>query len=142
MANKPIQKEQPNKPLQVYSSISTYAGPLPPPNILREYNDVLPGSAERILKMAEVQSLHRQKIELIVIQSNTKNELIGMIFGFIISIITIVSSCFLLFLDKWVSGIAGVIGTLVALVAVFIYGKHSQTKERLLKNAQTPPSIK
>ncbi|NBU99283.1 MAG: DUF2335 domain-containing protein [Spirochaetia bacterium] len=134
MANKPIQKEQQNNPLQVYSTISTYAGPLPPPNILKDYNDVVPGSAERILKMAEIQSLHRQNIELIVVQSNTRNELVGMIFGFIISILTIMSSCYLIYLDKWVSGIAGVIGTLVALVAVFIYGKHSQSKEKLLKN--------
>ena len=78
--------------------------------------------------------IHRQNIELIVVQSNTRNELVGMIFGFIISILTIMSSCYLIYLDKWVSGIAGVIGTLVALVAVFIYGKHSQSKEKLLKN--------
>ena len=78
--------------------------------------------------------IHRKNIELIVVQSNTRNELVGMIFGFIISILTIMSSCYLIYLDKWVSGIAGVIGTLVSLVAVFIYGKHSQSKEKLLKN--------
>ena len=31
---------------------SLHSGPLPPPNILAKYDDVLPGAAERIMKMA------------------------------------------------------------------------------------------
>jgi uncharacterized membrane protein len=30
-----------------------FAGPLPPPQILEKYNSIVPGSAERIIKMAE-----------------------------------------------------------------------------------------
>jgi len=40
----------------------TYQGPIPPPSLLQEYDAVVPGSAERILAMAERQSAHRDKI--------------------------------------------------------------------------------
>ena len=36
-----------------------YSGPIPPPEIFRGYEEVLPGSAERILKMTERQLEHR-----------------------------------------------------------------------------------
>lgn len=42
---------------QVIAKIqSEYSGPIPPPNIIKGYEQVLPGSADRILKMAEKQS--------------------------------------------------------------------------------------
>jgi len=36
-----------------------FAGPLPHPSVLAGYDDVVPGSAERILRMAEKQLEHR-----------------------------------------------------------------------------------
>ncbi len=35
-------------------SVRTFEGPLPPPSALREYEDIFPGAAERILAMAYV----------------------------------------------------------------------------------------
>jgi uncharacterized membrane protein len=40
-----------------------YKGPLPPPAALREYDAVLPGAPERIMKMAESQVATRLKLE-------------------------------------------------------------------------------
>lgn len=43
-----------NTPLKV--SATTYteiSGPIPPPQILQQYNNTVPGAAERILTMAE-----------------------------------------------------------------------------------------
>lgn len=48
----------------------SYAGPIPPPAMLARYNEVLPGAAERILKMAEEQSSHRQYLEKAVVNSD------------------------------------------------------------------------
>ena len=42
---------------------SEFSGPLPPPNIIKGYEDILPGAADRILSMAENQAKHRQEIE-------------------------------------------------------------------------------
>ena len=40
-----------------------FAGPIPPPSMMKQYEETLPGSADRILKMAEKQSEHRQWVE-------------------------------------------------------------------------------
>lgn len=40
-----------------------FMGPIPPPNILNEYEQLLPGAANRILEMAENQVRHRHEIE-------------------------------------------------------------------------------
>lgn len=49
-----------------------HLGPLPHPEIMKGYDMVVPGAAERILKMAETQSEHRQSIEKEVIQTQTR----------------------------------------------------------------------
>ena len=44
------------------SAEESFVGPIPPPWALREYEDILPGSADRILSLAERQAEARQKI--------------------------------------------------------------------------------
>lgn len=43
------------------------SGPIPSPEVFREYEDILPGSADRILAMAELQQAHRHSLESDVI---------------------------------------------------------------------------
>lgn len=40
-----------------------YSGPIPPPDIIKDYENILPGSADRIISMAEKQADHRRDIE-------------------------------------------------------------------------------
>lgn len=42
---------------------SSYRGPIPPPELLGDYEQISPGSAERILKMAERDLAHRSQME-------------------------------------------------------------------------------
>jgi len=103
-----------------------YQGPLPPPELFKKYEEILPGSAERILKMAEKQSNHRQAIEKRVVYSGTRNETLGVIFAFIIFITTIGLGCWLIYNDKKVGGLVTIVSAVLAGVGVFIYGKKSQ----------------
>lgn len=41
----------------------SFSGPLPPPDLLREYNQIVPGLAERIARMAEKEQDHRHYFE-------------------------------------------------------------------------------
>ena len=41
----------------------TFSGPLPPPDALKRYSDIIPNGAERIMAMAEEQSKHRRELE-------------------------------------------------------------------------------
>ena len=42
---------------------SSFQGPLPPPQILNHYDQIVPGSAERIISLWESQVRHRQELE-------------------------------------------------------------------------------
>ena len=46
----------------IRASESSHSGPLPPPRQLREYEQALPGLAERIVRLAEAEQDHRHGI--------------------------------------------------------------------------------
>jgi uncharacterized membrane protein len=104
-----------------------FSGPLPPPQMLVQYNQAFPGCAERIVAMAERQATHRQDLEKTAITSNRKRELTGL--GLLIALSAIACGTYLAIYDKSVAGLGTIIGTVASLVAVFIYGKYTQKKE-------------
>lgn len=124
--NKP--KKTPNP--QILAASKQWSAPLPPPEILSGYNSVVPGAADRILGMAEKQSSHRQKQENRVILSNVIQSYLGMVFAFILGVGVIAGGIFLIYNGKDGYGLAIIIGDLVALAGVFIYGRSEQRKER------------
>lgn len=109
---------------------SSFSGPLPPPQILSEYEAVFPGCAERIVAMAERQSAHRQELERNHIGSSSLVERRGQIFAFLITGIAIAGGTYLISIGKDASGLTSIITALAALAATFIYGKHIESKER------------
>lgn len=60
---------QPNASVTV-SQTKVHQGPLPSPEVLRDYDDLIPGAAARIIEMAEHQARHRQNLELVELQAN------------------------------------------------------------------------
>ena len=48
---------------QFYLMGKRFTGPIPPPEILHQYREVLPDAPERILSMAEKQQNHRMDLE-------------------------------------------------------------------------------
>jgi hypothetical protein len=56
---------------------SSFVGPLPPPGLLKGYEDVCPGSAQRIIAMAETQSAHRSQIEVKMSDANVEEMRLG-----------------------------------------------------------------
>lgn len=107
-----------------------HSGPIPDPMTLERYEHILPGSANRILTMAEEQSLHRREMEQIVIRSRARDSLLGIIAGFLLALVTILSGTYVVIRGyAWSGTILGSAG-LVGLVGVFIYGTRSARKER------------
>lgn len=107
-----------------------FSGPIPPPETLQKYDQILPGLAERIMKQAESQTAHRIEIEKKVIQSDVINSRLGLIFGFILGLIGIGGGTYLTYLGMTQSGLIISGGTLVSLISVFIYGSQTRRKER------------
>jgi uncharacterized membrane protein len=108
----------------------SFAGPLPPPNMLANYNQAFDGCAERIVAMAEKQSEHRQQLEKRALEAGIIGERRGSIFGFIAIMTAILGGVLLIAIGKSVDGLATVITSLVAFASVFFYGRYQQRKER------------
>ncbi|MGN6294384.1 MAG: DUF2335 domain-containing protein [Chitinophagaceae bacterium] len=114
---------------------STWSGPLPPPEILKAYNKAAPDASERIIRMVETQSIHRQSLEKAAISEQLKESKKGQLFAFIVALSFLIASVLLILMGHDASGT--IIGTvdIVALVSVFIYGKYSQRKESRIKKS-------
>jgi uncharacterized membrane protein len=106
-----------------------FSGPLPPPEILKGYEDVLPGSAERIIRMTEKQQAHRIQIESSVVEENCRSQRRGLHYGFAISLLVILGGFFLIYEGKNITGAAVVITAVAGLVGVFVYGKVKQSNQ-------------
>lgn len=61
-----------------------FSGPIPPPDIIEKYERILPGAADRIITMAEQQATHRQAMEKKMIESESRDGLLGIIFAFLL----------------------------------------------------------
>lgn len=119
-----------------------FEGPIPHPRIIREYENILSGSADRILKMAETQQAHRIELEKKSIESQLKYNKRGQIFGFVIFILGILLSVFFALADmKIFAGTFATI-TVVTIIALFIGGKRAIKKDLEKKSVrqQTPAS--
>lgn len=108
---------------------SFFSGPLPHPETFKQYEEILPGSADRILTMAEEQGRHRREIEKIVIKNEARNSSRGLLFAFIVAVIIVLVGGTLVFFDKAGWGLALILTGLAGLVGTFIKGRKDKRKD-------------
>ena len=119
-----------------------FQGPLPHPSILKAYDLVLPGLAERIITAWEKQTDHRMRLERTVIDGDNKRANWGLVCATAISIIVVIACVVIATLNKELSLAAfGVIVlNMATLAGAFLYGSQSRKKEREKKAAQVKES--
>jgi uncharacterized membrane protein len=110
--------------------MAQYSGPLPPPNILKDYNEVVSNGAERIMVMAEEQSKHRRALETKALHTDSRNSLLGVIFAFLLGITTVVTGAIVAIKGQTFSGAFISSVGLGGLVSTFIYGTKQRREER------------
>ena len=74
-----------NTQVAVAQSI-TFKGPLPPPALYREYEEILPGMAERLMKMAESEQSHRHDWEKRITSYSAKEIIRGQWMGLVLAL--------------------------------------------------------
>lgn len=111
--------------IQVQSAYSAYSGPIPPPQALREFEEVCPGLADRIVRMAE----KTQDANIRDIDNRHKETTIGQISGLVASLSMAVVA--IVALLKNFPSVAGIVcsTTIVALATVFLVGKKFSAKK-------------
>lgn len=118
------------KILEISVKKKVFLGPLPPPSLVKEYEEIKPGSFERIIKMTETNAAHRMEIdrhemqmEKLLVPESIKIRKSGQNKAFYISFIGIIAVSFCAYLGE--STVASILAgtTLVSLVPNFILGR-------------------
>lgn len=115
MGNKPVPA---NKQRTITQTLQVSQVPLPAPEDLRKYAEIVPDAPERFFKMAERQAEHRQGLERIAVGSNVKLEARGQLFAFLLSALAIIGGVVLIAMNKSVQGLAVIIADLAALAGI------------------------
>lgn len=103
-----------------------FSGPLPPPKVLADYNEIVDGAAERILVMAEKEQLHRHEMDSTALLGEINNDKRGQQFGLGIAVFFGIIALILgLTGQQWLGGIIATVD-LVALVMVFVLGRGNE----------------
>lgn len=58
-----------------------FSGPIAHPRHLREYEQIVPGSADRIIRMAEEQQHHHRSMDEKIVEAETRDRTLGMWLG-------------------------------------------------------------
>ncbi len=132
-----LQNQTVNNAIIVHKEqVQSFSGPLPHPDILRQFEQVAPGSAERIIKMAEDQSSHRRDLEKKVIESDISRSKWGQVLGFVIAITGLLVSVVIGIFGNPIAGVVMGAGTIASLVWVFMYGSRLRSEERKDKQSE------
>jgi len=124
----------------ILASQEYWEGPLPPPAVLRQYNETMPGAMERILTMAEREAAARHNYDATQLSNETlkievdrddgkayRREIrLGQIFAFIMVIFGITMTVVCAYLkEPLIAGILGG-GTLANVVYAMLNAKGKQ----------------
>lgn len=132
--------EQTTARLPLVLARSSFSGPVPPPDLLREYELVVPGAAKYFFDALDRQSLHRQEMERTALAAAIRNERVGIWLAFAIAMVVIASGTFLIHEDKDPQGLSLIVGTMASLCAVFVYSRAKTRREGEAKEAEAVPA--
>ncbi len=112
---------------------SVWQGPLPPACELQRYNEVLPGGADRLLKLVENQQNHRFQLETMVATEQLRQSSNGQKYALWIGLGAIIAGSVLGYLGQpWLGGTMAT-SAMGGLATAFIYGKKQESKSRQAK---------
>ncbi len=108
--------EQEITPDGVVEISTRWSGPLPPPEIVEQYETALPGSGERILRMAEEEQAHRhqQEIRILAISElEIRNTHWTRCFGIVVAALPVLTGLLLTLNGQPRNGVVLLLGNIV-----------------------------
>lgn len=106
-----------------------FSGPLPHPSVLKGYEEILPGAADRIITMAEKQAGHRHRLESLVLRFDEVKSVLGLILAFLIVTAAFVVGGYTALNGKPLFGGVISLAGLAAVVGPFIYQRRAARRE-------------
>lgn len=108
-------------------SVEHYEGLLPHPKLMREWDDLIPGSAKSIFTRFENQSDHRIEIEKSVVRAQNFKLYVGPIFALIISLVAIGAGLWIALVVQPYAGSFLSLAGLATLIAPFLVGERTRS---------------
>ena len=131
-----VQRVEGNRKVQRFIQRKLFKGPMPPPEDLAHYDEIVPGSGERILVMAETEQKSRiehnkreQDIKRDYLREEMKIKSRGQVFALAVTILFFILSLTLILKDQFGLGAVMMGVTLSAIVAIFITGRGHASAE-------------
>jgi uncharacterized membrane protein len=115
--------------LTIAQSSKSFSGPLPSPESLAEYEQISPGFADRIVKMAEKEQVHRHEQDNLRWPAQKKLLSRGQVFGFILSLSIVGGGIWLLLENKPIYGFTTLLGAIGVVVGPFLYQLRQKRKQ-------------
>ena len=115
---------------QIVQSQSVFVGPLPHPDMLRQYDDIVPGAGERILAMTENEGEHRRSLEAKLLAAESRLSLLGVVSAFVLGLCTIVGGIVCILKGQPFGGTFLGSAGLAGLVWAFISGTRQRATQR------------
>lgn len=120
----------------LYLQQEEHSGPLPHPDLLRRYDEIHPGTAERIVKVFEKEADHRRSIVHQIADSQTQRDRAderirgrGQIFALVITVVSMIGSVLIgIYGSPWAGSLLGG-ATLISIVSAFLSGGEKKPKK-------------
>jgi uncharacterized membrane protein len=98
-----------------------WSGPLPPPQTLEEFRQLVPDAPERIFRQWEEESNHRRKYEDTALKASIRSDRRGQIAAaiFAVGALVLTAVC-VVYNQPWIAAILGG-GTIASVVTAFLY---------------------
>lgn len=107
----------------------SFSGPLPRPEDLAKYESVVPGSASRIIEMAEAEMRHRHRNEDKLSRSVIWTTVMSVIFAFLSVIILTALSFYAIYMGYASVAASIAVGAIATVAGVFIYKSSRKGKQ-------------
>lgn len=116
----------PTQVIEVQELASSFSGPLPPPDLLLEYDRVLPGLADRIVAMAEMEGRERRALQRRIVRLSE----LGLIAAIIITLAILWIAWDLIDSGATAEGFGSILLAIGSLLWVFTKGRRGPPEPR------------
>jgi uncharacterized membrane protein len=117
----------------------SFQGPLPPPSLLAQYNELIPNGAERLMAQLEKQTTHRIAMEVKLVAAEVSLPRTGQWMAFVLALFFGGIAAALGFTGHDVLGGTIAVSDIAGLAAIFIYGRQRDQSPSAEEEKPKPP---
>lgn len=118
----------------VEQRLEHYSGPIPHPDVLAKYGEIVPNMPERLLAKFEQQADHRMALERLVIAGDVKRANWGLVSAVVFGLCVLASAVVLVMNGHEGIGAAMMITGFLTYGGAFLYTKRSRRSDREAKH--------